>query len=32
VVAGESVPPRVVVPDKTFGQQQAVAALPDRKY
>jgi simple sugar transport system substrate-binding protein len=32
VVAGESVPPRVVVPDKTFDQQQAIAALPDRKY
>ncbi len=32
VVAGEPVPPRVVVPDQTFDQQQAIAALPDRKY
>jgi len=32
VVAGEQVPPRVVVPDETFDQQQAKAALPDRKY
>jgi galactofuranose transport system substrate-binding protein len=32
VVAGEQVPPRVVVPDETFDQQQAMAALPDRKY
>jgi simple sugar transport system substrate-binding protein len=32
VVAGEPVPPRVVTPDKTFDQQQAVAVLPDRKY
>ena len=32
VVAGESVPARVVTPDQTFDQQQAAAALPDRKY
>jgi galactofuranose transport system substrate-binding protein len=32
VAAGEAVPPRVVVPDQTFDQQQAQAALPDRKY
>jgi ABC-type sugar transport system substrate-binding protein len=32
VVAGESVPARVVTPDETFDQQQAVAVLPDRKY
>jgi len=32
VVAGDPVPPRVVVPDQTFDQQQAIAALPDRKY
>jgi simple sugar transport system substrate-binding protein len=32
VVAGESVPDRIVTPDKTFDQQQAVAVLPDRKY
>ena len=32
VVAGESVPDRVVTPDQTFDQQQAAAALPDRKY
>ncbi|SBS76005.1 putative sugar transporter subunit: periplasmic-binding component of ABC superfamily [uncultured Mycobacterium sp.] len=32
VVAGEPVPARVVTPDQTFDQQQAVAALPERKY
>ena len=32
VVAGESVPARIVTPDQTFDQQQAKAALPDRKY
>ena len=32
VVAGEPVPPRVVTPDEAFDQQQAAAALPDRKY
>jgi simple sugar transport system substrate-binding protein len=32
VVAGESVPPRVVTPDQTFDQQQAAAVLPERKY
>jgi simple sugar transport system substrate-binding protein len=32
VVAGESVPARVVTPDQTFDQQQAAAALPERKY
>jgi galactofuranose transport system substrate-binding protein len=32
VVAGESVPDRVVTPDQTFDQQQAAAALPDSKY
>jgi galactofuranose transport system substrate-binding protein len=32
VVAGESVPARVVTEDQTFDQQQAAAALPDRKY
>jgi ABC-type sugar transport system substrate-binding protein len=32
VVAGEAVPARVVVPDQTFDQQQAIAALPNRKY
>lgn len=32
VVAGDSVPPRVVVPDKSFDQQQAAAALPSRQY
>jgi len=32
VAAGESVPPRVVTPDQTFTQQQAVTVLPDRKY
>ncbi|CAN5580316.1 ABC transporter substrate-binding protein [soil metagenome] len=32
VVAGESVPPRVVTEDQTFDQQQAAAVLPDRKY
>jgi simple sugar transport system substrate-binding protein len=32
VVAGQPVPPRVVTPDQTFDQQQAAAALPNRKY
>lgn len=32
VVAGQPVPPRVVTDDLTFDQQQAAAALPDRKY
>jgi galactofuranose transport system substrate-binding protein len=32
VAAGDAVPPRVVVPDETFDRQQAMAALPDRKY
>lgn len=32
VVAGEAVPARVVTPDQTFDQQQAKAALPERKY
>ncbi|MCF6385346.1 ABC transporter substrate-binding protein [Mycobacterium sp. MBM] len=32
VVAGESVPERVVTPDQAFDQQQAAAALPDREY
>lgn len=32
VVAGESVPERVVTPDEAFDQQQAAAVLPDRKY
>lgn len=32
VVAGEPVPARVVTPDEAFDQQQAAAALPDRKY
>lgn len=32
VVAGESVPERVVTPDEAFDQQQAAAALPDREY
>ena len=32
VVAGEAVPARIVTPDQTFDQQQAKAALPDRKY
>lgn len=32
VVAGESVPARVVTEDQTFDQQQAAAALPERKY
>ncbi|GAY18689.1 ABC transporter substrate-binding protein [Mycobacterium sp. shizuoka-1] len=32
VVAGETVPARVVTPDQTFDQQQAAAALPERKY
>jgi simple sugar transport system substrate-binding protein len=32
VVAGESVPARVVTPDQTFDQQQAADALPERKY
>ncbi|KQY06703.1 LacI family transcriptional regulator [Mycobacterium sp. Root135] len=32
VVAGETVPARIVTPDQTFDQQQAKAALPDRKY
>ncbi|TQR85212.1 ABC transporter substrate-binding protein [Mycobacterium hodleri] len=32
VVAGEAVPARIVTPDQTFDQQQAKAALPERKY
>ncbi|ORB32181.1 ABC transporter substrate-binding protein [Mycolicibacterium parafortuitum] len=32
VVAGESVPARVVTEDQTFDQQQAAAILPERKY
>ncbi|WP_099041744.1 ABC transporter substrate-binding protein [Mycobacterium neglectum] len=32
VVAGEPVPQRVVVPDQTFDQQQAIEALPSRQY
>jgi simple sugar transport system substrate-binding protein len=32
VVAGETVPARVVTPDQTFDQAQAKAALPERKY
>ena len=32
VVAGESVPARVVTPDETFDQAQAAAVLPSRKY
>lgn len=32
VVAGDSVPPRVVTEDQTFDQQQAAAVLPERKY
>jgi ABC-type sugar transport system substrate-binding protein len=32
VVAGESVPARVLTEETTFDQQQAVAALPTRKY
>lgn len=32
VVAGESVPERVVTPDETFDQQQAAEVLPERKY
>jgi simple sugar transport system substrate-binding protein len=32
VVAGESVPTRVVTPDEAFDQQQAAAVLPDRAY
>jgi ABC-type sugar transport system substrate-binding protein len=32
VVAGDPVPNRVVVPDQTFDEQQAKAALPERKY
>lgn len=32
VVAGQPVPNRVVVPDQTFDEQQAKAALPERKY
>ena len=32
VVAGESVPARVLTEETTFTQQQAVAALPERKY
>jgi ABC-type sugar transport system substrate-binding protein len=32
VVAGEPVPTRIVTPDEAFDQQQAAAALPDRKY
>jgi len=32
VVAGETVPARIVTPDQTFDQAQAKAALPDRKY
>jgi ABC-type sugar transport system substrate-binding protein len=32
VVAGEEVPERVVTEETTFTQEQAKAALPDRKY
>jgi galactofuranose transport system substrate-binding protein len=32
VVAGESVPTRVLTKETTFTQEQATAALPDRKY
>src|SRR3954463_13012272 len=32
VVAGESVPARVVTEDQTFDQQQAAKVLPERKY
>ncbi|MET0700032.1 MAG: ABC transporter substrate-binding protein [Mycobacterium sp.] len=32
VVAGDPVPTRIVTPDEAFDQQQAAAALPDRKY
>jgi ABC-type sugar transport system substrate-binding protein len=32
VVAGDPVPARIVTPDQAFDQQQAAAALPDRKY
>ena len=32
VVAGESVPARVLTEETTFNQQQAQAALPERKY
>jgi simple sugar transport system substrate-binding protein/ribose transport system substrate-binding protein len=32
VVAGESVPARVLTEETTFDQQQAVAALPTRQY
>jgi hypothetical protein len=32
VVAGEEVPQRVVTEETTFTQEQAKAALPDRKY
>jgi simple sugar transport system substrate-binding protein len=32
VVAGETVPARIVTPDETFDQAQAAAVLPDRKY
>jgi galactofuranose transport system substrate-binding protein len=32
VVAGESVPQRVVTQETTFDQQQAKDALPTRKY
>ena len=32
VVAGETVPTRIVTEDQTFDQAQAAAALPERKY
>jgi simple sugar transport system substrate-binding protein len=32
VVAGESVPERVVTEETTFTQEQAKTALPSRKY
>ena len=32
VKAGETVPQRVVTEETTFTQEQAKAALPDRKY
>ena len=32
VVKGEAVEPRIITKETTFDQEQAKAALPDRKY
>jgi ABC-type sugar transport system substrate-binding protein len=32
IVDGENVPPRILTEETTFTQEQAVAALPDRRY